>query len=227
MQVKHVRFLSQSRGAQIVVPSKNTKRDLVEHYHIDAQKIAVIHHGVSSLFTEETILPREEAVRKKYTLPNKFILFLGTIEPRKNIPGLIEGFELATAYIPEDVHLVIAGSSGWQNEPVFKRLANSPFKNRITHIGYVEPRDKPFLYRAAELFIYPSFYEGFGFLPDAFYIASRKGISQDFTQRQKSLCWGKLGFFRVKAFTSISHDNHDCSPGLGFFLKTEIILFLS
>ncbi len=148
---------------KIIVPSENTKRDLVDHYQLDPNKINVIYHGYSTLFDGEKNTSEKEQVQKKYDLPERFILFLGTIEPRKNILALIEGFETAARRLDPAIHLVIAGSPGWKNKPVFKRIAQSPFKERITHIGYIDTEDKPGLYQAAEIFAYPSYYEGFGF----------------------------------------------------------------
>lgn len=152
------------RNAQhILAPSENTKRDLIAAYHSNPATITVIPHGLAPL---PRLLPQattDETIRTKYALPKKYILFLGSIEPRKNILGLIEGFEQAAPQLPNDLSLVIAGSVGWENKPIFKRLSTSPFKNRIVYIGFVEAADKQALYSLAELFVYPSFYEGFGF----------------------------------------------------------------
>ncbi len=147
----------------ILTPSENTKRDLIARYHIDPATITVIPHGLIPLPYPLQEIPAEATLRATYTLPKKYILFLGSIEPRKNIIGLIEGFEQAAPHLPSDLSLVIAGSAGWENKPIFRRLATSPFKNRIVYIGYVEAADKPALYSLAEVFVYPSFYEGFGF----------------------------------------------------------------
>jgi glycosyltransferase involved in cell wall biosynthesis len=148
---------------KIITPSENTARDLTDQYAIPSEKIVIIPHGIRSAFSS---LPSDKSrldLQQKYNLPHKYILFLGTIEPRKNILGLLQGFELATHHIPPDIHLVIAGSNGWNNQAIFAFYKNTPLKNRIHHIGYIEPNYKPLLYREAQLFVYPSFYEGFGF----------------------------------------------------------------
>lgn len=155
------------RARHIVVPSENTKRDIVDYYRIPETKITVLYPGISASYQRPAATVREEAgvsdIRKKYSLPKRYLLFLGTIEPRKNILGLIEAFERAAARIPTDYSLVIAGAAGWKNAAVRKRLRQSGVKKRLQFIGYIDPIDKPSLYRGAGLFVYPSFYEGFGF----------------------------------------------------------------
>ena len=106
---------------------------------------------------------KKKQTKIKYNLPDNFILFLGTIEPRKNILGLIEAFEKSYSSLPLPYSLVIAGAPGWNNKKIYERAATSPLKERIKFIGYVESEDKPALYASASLFVYPSFYEGFGF----------------------------------------------------------------
>ena len=124
-------------------------------------------------------------VRKKYDLPNRYILYLGTLEPRKNITGLIKAFELLKKNPPSplfergssnhpsslcergssDIKLIIAGSKGWLYQDIFKVAENSSVNNDIIFTGFIDDEDKSILYSQAELFIYPSFYEGFGFPP--------------------------------------------------------------
>jgi glycosyltransferase involved in cell wall biosynthesis len=162
-----VKKLARSCG-RIVAVSENTKRDIVELFQIDQSKISVIHSGLSPGFS-----PADQgdagldAVRVKYGLPAKFILFLGTVEPRKNLAGLIAAYEKMIAASPSlaDFELVIAGARGWKTESIFEKWERSPLKDRITFLGYVDAADKRYLYNLASLFVYPSFYEGFGFPP--------------------------------------------------------------
>lgn len=152
------------RADIILTPSENTKRDVVKHYKINAEKIKVIYPGAN----QESRIKNQESAIKQYGLPKNFILFLGTIEPRKNIIGLIEAFELMsqnTKYkILNTSHsLVIAGAPGWNSKEIFARIQLSPCRDKIKYIGYVAPEYKSALYAAADLFVYPSFYEGFGF----------------------------------------------------------------
>ena len=97
-----------------------------------------------------------------------YILFVGTIEPRKNVQGLIKAFNLLKKEIVEDRHacplrLYIVGMKGWMYEDIFKEYENSEFKNDIIFKGYVNDKKLAELYKNALVFVYPSFYEGFGF----------------------------------------------------------------
>ncbi|PIT88386.1 MAG: hypothetical protein COU29_01190 [Candidatus Magasanikbacteria bacterium CG10_big_fil_rev_8_21_14_0_10_36_32] len=154
------------RADTILAPSENTKRDIMNYYKIEEKKIKVIYPGLSPIFNSinnEQLSTNKESVKQKYNLPNHYILFLGTIEPRKNIVGLIEAFEKVYSNLPIPHHLIIAGANGWSNKEIFNRAAYSPIKDHIKFIGYINSEDKPALYSNASLFIYPSFYEGFGF----------------------------------------------------------------
>ena len=147
------------RAGLILTPSDNTKRDLADFYKIPAEKIKVVYPGLSSIFYPLSSISsgaeqKKKELRVKYDLPENFILFLGTIEPRKNILGLND---------QTDLHLVIAGAPGWKNKKIYAHAAASPVKDKIKFIGYVAPADKPGLYSLASIFVYPSFYEGFGF----------------------------------------------------------------
>ncbi|MBI2037948.1 MAG: glycosyltransferase family 4 protein [Candidatus Magasanikbacteria bacterium] len=108
-------------------------------------------------------MTNKEMVQKKYNLPGKFILFLGTIEPRKNIIGLISAFEQCYSLLPTTYSLIIAGHKGWNDEAIFSAAQKSPARDKIIFIGSVAEIDKHILYSLADLFVYPSFYEGFGF----------------------------------------------------------------
>ena len=151
------RFL---RAADAVIAvSECTKRDAVRFYGIPEEKITVIYEGVNPRFrpaSPETIA----SVRARYNLPEHFILYVGTIEPRKNLTALLEAFHhlLAT----HDLRLVIVGKKGWLYEGFFLRLRELGLEDRVIFTGYVPDEDLPAIYSAAELFVFPSLYEGFG-----------------------------------------------------------------
>lgn len=157
------------RADQIVAVSRSTQRDLERLYGVPSSKISVIYPGVDlSCRVAEVGEERRRALRKKYRLPERFILFFGTLEPRKNVGGLIAAFELyKQTYAPagDGVRLVIAGSPGWLWRDVIRRAQRSALASDIVFTGFVAEEDKPFLYRLAEVFAYPSFFEGFGFPP--------------------------------------------------------------
>ena len=147
------------RADLILTPSEHTRRDVIETYSISEEKVRCIYPGLSEKFmTHDT--DNMTQVRQKYILPGKFILFLGTIEPRKNIPGLIEAYRILCSLLPAPCSLIIAGPFGWKYEPIMKAIEET---EGVQYIGYVAPEDKPALYQLADLFVYPSLYEGFGF----------------------------------------------------------------
>lgn len=149
----------------ILTPSENTKRDIINLYKIPAEKIKVIYPGVVLPFpirggTEDEAYLQ---IKQKYNLPTKFILFLGTIEPRKNIIGLIEAFEQSYSQLTTSYSLIIAGHKGWNDKKIYQKFESSAHKDKIKFIGSIDQKDKSALYSLASLFVYPSFYEGFGF----------------------------------------------------------------
>jgi len=106
-------------------------------------------------------------LKKKYNLPDRFVLYFGTIEPRKNLIGLIKAFELLKSQGERgsQIKLVIAGTNGWLYKDILKTAQESKYRRDIIFTGFIEDKDKPYLYNLAELFVYPSFFEGFGFPP--------------------------------------------------------------
>ncbi len=148
------------RAAAIVAVSEHTKRDIVETFGISEQKIHVVSPGVGTQFKPQS-QSEVERVRTKYSLPERFFLYLGALEPRKNIGAIIAAHERAAT----DADLVIAGGKGWLYDTIFRRAAASKKSDHIRFTGYVDEADKPGLYAAALAFVYPSFYEGFGMPP--------------------------------------------------------------
>lgn len=152
------------RAKIIFTPSNSTKTDLITTFELPVNKIRTVYPGLSSLYLNNSDLEiKKTLVRKKYGLPNHFILFLGTIEPRKNIYGIITTFEKIYPHLPFPHYLIIAGANGWKNDIIYNHANKSPYRDHIKFIGYIQAEEKPALYALAELFVYPSFYEGFGF----------------------------------------------------------------
>ncbi len=150
------------RGAhRIITPSYNTRRDVIEEFGISEDKVLTLYPGLCSSLS----LPTESdlnRVKKKYNLPEKFVLFLGTTEPRKNILGVVEAFTLMKKKNPQfdGISLIIAGADGWLNKKIYSAIHR---RSDIKLIGFVSAEDKAALYQCAQIFVYPSFYEGFGF----------------------------------------------------------------
>jgi glycosyltransferase involved in cell wall biosynthesis len=141
----------------LIAISSHARQDAADILRIPLERIQVIYPGVADAFFH--VDSREAAsVRTRYGLPDSFLLFVGCIEPRKNVRGLIRAYRDLPETICRDVPLVLAGPFGWEQEDVRPLLAG---KN-IRYLGYVPERDLPGLFRAAEAFVYPSLYEGFG-----------------------------------------------------------------
>lgn len=153
------------RADRLVVVSENTRQDLIELLGVESAKITVIHSGLkhpASIVTEERAL--EFLRQKDLALP--YILYLGNVEPRKNILGLIKAYELFRINHPNRLEpLVLAGADAWKTKEIRAAWQRSLYKDDIRLLGYVSDFDKACLYQKAGLFVYPSFYEGFGFPP--------------------------------------------------------------
>ncbi len=152
-------------STRIIAVSESTKRDLVELYSLPDQKISVIYPGVDKNIFYPDDYDRDDAVVvESLGLPERYLLYLGTFEPRKNIPSIIAGYELASksAVLPP---LVLAGRLGWLYQSILNRINRSPNNERIKVLQDVSETLKPALYRRATALIFPSWYEGFGFPP--------------------------------------------------------------
>jgi glycosyltransferase involved in cell wall biosynthesis len=149
------------RADLILAPSENTKNDIIKLFEIPDFKIKVISPGLSTTFLKQDTASAQK-IKIKYGLPEKFIFFLGTIEPRKNIDGLVDAFlywQKKNSYA-EEYKLVIAGAKGWCCTKILERIEEN---KKIKYVGYVRPEEKRVFYELADVFVYPAFYEGFGF----------------------------------------------------------------
>ena len=161
------------RADRIIAVSESTKRDLMSIYGIKEKKITVSHSGIGQEFQ---VIDRNDAellqVKEKYNLPYKFILYFGTIEPRKNVIGLIRAFNALQDFANSSGNLeiqkhslIIAGQSGWSSAEIYQEIKYSKYRNKIRIIKSVPSHDKRYIFNLATLFVYPSFFEGFGFPP--------------------------------------------------------------
>ncbi|MBE7553874.1 MAG: glycosyltransferase family 4 protein [Anaerolineales bacterium] len=151
---------SLARADHILADSESTRQDLIEIFNLKPADITVVGAGVEERFRPITDPATLAAVRRRYRLPDSFILGLGTLEPRKNFTGLIAAF--AQSPVRETHHLVIAGGKGWLYDDIFAAAQTSPVADRIHLVGFVADEDLPALYNLADIFAYPSHYEGFG-----------------------------------------------------------------
>lgn len=150
----------------LVAISENTKKDLIDLLGVPEEKIFVIYSGLN-YDSDRLDKKQAEDFIKKHNLSQKFLFYLGAIEPRKNVSGLIESYNLLRdRHLPlTEYQLVLAGASGWKNKHIYKKASNSLYQEDIKFLGYVSRAERNWLYNNASLFIYPSYYEGFGFPP--------------------------------------------------------------
>lgn len=148
---------------KIITDSICSKKDIMRLLGIPGEKIEVVYLGKDSNFKVVSDSALIEDFRIKYGLGKKFILYIGTLEPRKNITGLINAYYLFKKQNPEsEYNLVIAGEKGWLYSSIFTLVENLGLKNSVIFMGYIKDKELPILYNAADLFVYPSLYEGFG-----------------------------------------------------------------
>ncbi|MCX6733252.1 MAG: glycosyltransferase family 1 protein [Candidatus Peregrinibacteria bacterium] len=147
-------------GAYVTTVSRNTKKDLIQIFKTKSENIEVIPCAASENFTP---LPPQEIqkFRHEKKLPEKYILAVGTLEPRKNMKTLIK----CMSQIPADISLYIIGGKGWQYEEIFDEVRKNNLEDRVIFLGYVEEGELPLYYNAASCFVFPSLYEGFGIPP--------------------------------------------------------------
>jgi len=148
------------RCDRMIAVSNSTKADVLDLEGAREEKIEVVPLGVDERFAPMHCKKQLENVRKKYGLPDRFILFVGVIEPRKNLERLVEAYVASSVY--HEFGLVLAGSLGWGYSNLLDKVNRVGIKERIHMPGYVADADLPTLYSAASAFVYPSLYEGFG-----------------------------------------------------------------
>ncbi len=148
---------SARRAAIVLTDSEATRRDLVAIYDIPAHKVHVIYPGVDASLTRVTDPAELARIRRRYSLPERYLFFLGTLQPRKNIARLVRAYVLSGVQ-QDGVGLVLAGARGWLYDPRWTAGVAG-----VHETGYVDDADVAALYSGAAALVFPSLYEGFGF----------------------------------------------------------------
>lgn len=150
------------QAAWIIADSEATAQDLQDFLDVARDRIDVVPLGVGPAFSppDEAV---KESIRRKYNLPPRYFLFMGTLEPRKNLTRVLDAWSSIASECDSD--LVITGRSGWKNAALLRSIEASPFRKRIHRTGYAPEADAPALIGAARAFVWPSLLEGFGLPP--------------------------------------------------------------
>jgi glycosyltransferase involved in cell wall biosynthesis len=139
--------------------SESTRRDAIELLGVPEEQTSVLYPGVEPRFRPIEDTAALSRIRTKYELPERFILSVGTVQPRKNYVRLVEAF---TQLDTDDLHLVIAGGKGWLYQELLDRIEEPSLQERVHLVGYVDDLDLPAIYSLALVVAQPSLYEGFG-----------------------------------------------------------------
>jgi len=153
------------RADIIIAVSENTKKDLVNLLHIEQERIRVIYEAPSRIYRKIKDRNLVDGIKKRYNINKDFILYVGMLEPRKNLVRLIKTYKESKTRHKMDYHLVIVGEKGWMYDEIFKTTKSLNLKSDVIFTGYVGEDDLSLLYNGAKLLVYPSLYEGFGLPP--------------------------------------------------------------
>lgn len=152
-----------SKARLILTISKNTKNDIVSYFNVADHFVRVTHLAAAENFRVIEDRTYLNDIRIRHNLPDNYILFVGSIEPRKNLVGLISAFDKIKTKVKHK--LVIVGGKGWLNSEIYVAIKEKKLENDVVFTGYVSDEELVALYNLADLFVYPSFYEGFGIPP--------------------------------------------------------------
>jgi glycosyltransferase involved in cell wall biosynthesis len=160
------------KAALIIAPSQFTKDEIVKYYRVSAEKIIVVPNAVGEEFLEniEINQTNRQALKERYHLPKKFILCVGTLQPRKNIPFLIEAFAKLQKHLRNlnmdeaNIKLALVGNRAGHHtdKSIDEIIAEKNLKNDVVFPGFIDQKDLPSVIRMADIFVFPSLYEGFG-----------------------------------------------------------------
>lgn len=148
-------------ATRVITDSESVRRDIRKRFHIPADRLDCIPLGVPSRFRPA---PTEDIrrVRERYAIPRDYLLFVGNLEPRKNLPGLVRAYRTIREQSDREVDLVVAGRIAWKSGPLLRELGAEDLRGNVHTTGFVDAGDLVALYSGAEAFMFPSFWEGFG-----------------------------------------------------------------
>lgn len=160
-------------ATRVIAVSKATKQDIIKRYRKSSKGIHVVHEGVDHMLFRPVSRRQYELVLMRYGIFHPYFLFVGTIQPRKNLVRLIEAYSMllkrpgplrlaASEASPAGMSLVLAGKPGWLNEDIYAAPRKLGVEQHVQFLGHVEPTELPALYSGAVALVFPSLFEGFG-----------------------------------------------------------------
>jgi glycosyltransferase involved in cell wall biosynthesis len=154
------------RADAVICVSEHTKRDAMKEYHVPEVKLRVIYEGVHPRFRRVIDVNALQRAKERYRLPEKYILAVGTVEPRKNLITLFDAFKALREDNPDLVsEVIVVGKQGWLHEATYRAVHERGLTGLIRFLGFAEDEDLPSIYTLAQLLAFPSVYEGFGLPP--------------------------------------------------------------
>lgn len=169
---KYFKFIRNEQGKSleradwIIAVSEFTKKEIIDFFDISPEKISVVYNGVNpEQFNSPIDTSFAKKIKKKYNLPEKYFLHVGTLQPRKNLERLVLGYNEYCRGKNKDEHLVLAGTKWHKFEPLMEKIVELDLESKVHVIGYIEEKEKPLIYKMAQALVFPSLYEGFGIPP--------------------------------------------------------------
>lgn len=150
------------RADSIIAISEHTKRDIIKYFNAPEELITVTHLAAGPEYREVRDKAALAAAKAKYNLPEAYVLFIGSLEPRKNIKGLLKAYSMVPTKLRKEFPLVIAGGKGWMNSDIPSLVEGLGINESVRFAGYIDGQDISAVYSGASVFAYPSLYEGFG-----------------------------------------------------------------
>jgi glycosyltransferase involved in cell wall biosynthesis len=150
-------------AAAVLTPSEFSRDAILNHYNIDPEKVIAVPNAVSPVFRPIERHVAASAVERKFHIRGPFVLMVGDLQPRKNHLGLLRAFETVMRSLPQLTHrLVFVGKETWRSNELHRAVTASGVRDRVDFTGFIEDADLVHFYNACDLFVFPSFYEGFG-----------------------------------------------------------------
>lgn len=150
------------RADKLITDSEQVRRELIEQFGVDENKVSAIHLGASPAFTMKNASQTRKTLERYDLKHGQYLLFIGTLEPRKGVDTLLEAWSRLPGHLKRDFPLVLAGAPGWGNREVLARMQYLIAHEGLKHLNFVPSNDLPALYSGASALVYPSHYEGFG-----------------------------------------------------------------